>query len=237
MGSVSQLELVAHQAVIGAPAVDERLVVAGLDDLSPLDHDDLVRVADGAQPVGDDDDGLALVEGVQVPDDRLLVVGVERVRGLVEEDIVRILVDGPGDEDALLLPLAQPDPVGADHRVVAEGQALDELLDVGDLHGPRQPGGVDRPVVDGDVAGDRLGEDHAVLHDDTALPPPPFLVELAQGGPADADLAGQQGIKAQEELDEGRLAAPAGADDGGHLAPRYRQAYPVDRFPGGVRVV
>ena len=59
-----------------------------------------------AQPVCHDHHRLSLVELVQVLHDFLLVVRIQRIRRLVEEQELRVLIDRPGDEQALSLPLA-----------------------------------------------------------------------------------------------------------------------------------
>ena len=62
-------------------------MIARLDDLAVVDDDNLVGIPDRAQAVGDNDDGLATIERVEVLHDGPLVVGIERVGGLVKEDI------------------------------------------------------------------------------------------------------------------------------------------------------
>jgi len=87
-----------------------------------VDDDNLVSIPDRAQAVGDDDDGLATIECVEVLHDSPLVVGIKGVRRLVKEDVVGILVHRTGDEDALTLPLAQSHTVTAYLRVVFQWQ-------------------------------------------------------------------------------------------------------------------
>jgi hypothetical protein len=74
--------------------------------------------------VGDDDDGLATVERVEVLHDGPFVVAIKGVRRLVKEDIVWILVHRTGDEDALTLPLAQSHAFTSYLRVVLPNEML-----------------------------------------------------------------------------------------------------------------
>src|SRR5207245_1639355 len=86
---------------------------------------DLVGVADGGQPVGDDQRGTAgqgLGQGVL---DRRLALGVQVRGGLVEDDDARRLEQDPGERDALLLPAGEPVAALADHGVQAVGPAPD----------------------------------------------------------------------------------------------------------------
>ena len=187
--SVPQLQLVLDKTVVRAALCCQRLVVARLDYLAVVNDDNLVGVPDRAQAVGDDDDGLATVEPVEILNDGSLVVGVKRVRCLVKEDIVGILVHSTGNEDTLLLSLAQANTITSDLRIVLQRQRQDIVFDTSYLRGSQQPFLIDVAVVHGNIPRDALGEDHAVLHDDTALTPPPFLVERIDIGTADINLA------------------------------------------------
>ena len=99
-------------------------MVARLDDLSMADDDNLFSIPDRAQAVGDDDDGLATVERVEVLHDGPLVVGIKGVRRLVKEDVVWILVHRTCYKDALTLPQAQSHAVTAYLRVVLPNEML-----------------------------------------------------------------------------------------------------------------
>ena len=128
-------------------------MVARLDDLAMVDDDNLVGIPDRAQAVGDDDNGLATVERVEILHDGPLVVGIERVGGFVEEDVVGILVHRTGDEDALPLPLAQPHAVTSYLRVVLQWQRHHIVVDARYLCGLQQTFLVNVAVVNSNVAG------------------------------------------------------------------------------------
>ena len=205
--SVPQLQLVLDKTVVRAALCCQRLVVARLDYLAVVNDDNLVGVPDRAQAVGDDDDGLATVERVEVLHDGPLVVGIERVGSLVEEDIIRVLVHRTGDEDALTLSLTQPHAVASYLRVVLQWQRHHIVVDARYPCGLQQTFLVDVAVVNSDVACDALRENDTVLHDYSALAAPPFLVERVDIRASDIDLSLQDRIIAEYELDEGRLAA------------------------------
>src|SRR4051812_21310405 len=63
--------------------VDELVVGPGLDDLAVLEHDDPARVADGRQPVGDDDGRTAGEEPAEAVLDLALRADVDVRRRLV----------------------------------------------------------------------------------------------------------------------------------------------------------
>ena len=85
-------------------------MVAGLCHRALVEDYYLVGVAHRRQAVGDHHHGAAPVEPGQVFYNLPLVFGVERVGRLVEEYEVGVLIDGPGDEYALLLPWLRPTP-------------------------------------------------------------------------------------------------------------------------------
>src|SRR5207247_8378722 len=102
---------------------------------------------------------------VEVPLDGLLRLDVERARGLVEEEDRRTVVDGAGDGDALRLPTGQAQSALSDPRLVAQRQALDELVRVRE---GRRPHDTCRRwfFSEGDVAGNRVVEEVVLLEDE-----------------------------------------------------------------------
>ena len=72
----SQLQLVLDQFKIASFHGQKFCVRARLDDLPPVQHNDLVSIYNGAQPVGNYHDGSVLEEIFQVLDDLLFIVGI-----------------------------------------------------------------------------------------------------------------------------------------------------------------
>ena len=93
------------------PLADELVVGAGLDDPALVEDEDPVGVEQGAEPVGDEDDGPVGPGGV----DRLLnpplVDVVERRGPLVEDQDRRVLEEDAGQGDPL--PLAAGEVLAA----------------------------------------------------------------------------------------------------------------------------
>ena len=115
-----------------------------------LQHQDGVGVADGGEPVGDDEDRPAPHEAVQPLLDELLRPGIDRGGGLVQDQHRGLGHRRPGDGQQLPLALGEVCPVGGQHGLIALGQVGDEVVGVGDLGCPdavlvrgRQP-----PVAD-----------------------------------------------------------------------------------------
>ena len=107
---LSELQLVSDKFEIGSPQGRQFLVCPFLRHFSVVEHDDLVGMAHGAEPVGHDKDGLSPVEFLEILHDDAFIVGVQRIGGFVKEDEFRILVNGPGNEDALRCPALSPFP-------------------------------------------------------------------------------------------------------------------------------
>jgi hypothetical protein len=123
-------------------AVSTRRVpsVSPPDDPPVLEHDDLVGVDHGRQPVRDHDEGAVLGDGVDRVAEELLVESVERRGRLVEQQDRRGGEQGAGDRQSLAFAAGEHDAVFADlgepGRVVAlehttevdRAQHLDALL-------------------------------------------------------------------------------------------------------------
>jgi len=70
---------VAIEAGVASAGCDQLVMGAALDDPAAVDNDDLVRVAHGAQPVGDDDAGASAEEHLHGALDAALALGVDAV--------------------------------------------------------------------------------------------------------------------------------------------------------------
>ena len=104
---------------------------APLDDAAVVDHQQLVGLAHGREPVGDDERGAAGQRLAQRPLHRRLGLGVEVRRRLVEHDDVGRLEHEAGQGDPLLLAAREPVAPLADDGVEPVGQVADEVADLG----------------------------------------------------------------------------------------------------------
>ena len=76
---------------------------AALNDLTLIEHDDLVGADDCGEPVSDDQRGAALGHALKRVLNFLFGMAVKRRGRLVEQQNRRRLQDGAGDRHALLL--------------------------------------------------------------------------------------------------------------------------------------
>ena len=230
--SRTQFQLVLHEVVISSSRLHQLFVGAALGYLPFFQHDYLVGVPHRAEPVGHYDHSPALEEFAQIVHYCPLVAGVERVGGLVEEDESGVLVDGPGYKQALLLPRAEPVAVVAYLRVVAKGQAFYEIPYVGSLRGPVHFVPVGGLVHEGYVARNGIGKDEPFLHHGAAPPSPGRLAVTVQGDVPEADPALYRGVKTEQELQKGALAAAARAHYGRDLLGGDGQGDVVENLLG-----
>ena len=222
------------QPGVGAAAPQQFVVRPDLGDLAPFDHHQPVGAAERAQPVGDGDGGPPLDEVLQGQLDFPLGLRVDRGGGLVEDQDPRVDQQRPGDADPLPLAAGEELPPLADQRIVGVGQAEDELVGAGGAGGGDDllPRGV-RPAV-GDVLGHRAVEQKRLLQDDADV-----AAVFLDGEGADVRAVDQDGplgdvVEAADQVDDGGLARPAGADQPDHLAGGDVQ---VDRLQHGPAAV
>ncbi len=136
---------------------------------SVLDDDDLVGVAQCAQPMGDGDDRAAGHQPFQRLDHKVLGLRVQRGSRFVEDQNRVVADQRSGDADALALAAGQRGAAIADQAVVAVGHAVDELVGVGQL-GRRNDvvvGGVG--AAERDVVADGASQQHRVLQHEADL--------------------------------------------------------------------
>ena len=109
------------QTRIKALLPDELVVRATFDDPAIFQHENLIGVANGAEPVRDNEGCAADHE----PRERLLNEalggGIHAGGSLVEDQDRRILKQGAGDANALFLANAEPDAALADLGVESVG--------------------------------------------------------------------------------------------------------------------
>ena len=114
---VAELQIV--EPAIEAAGAEQLVVRAALHHPARVEHDDLVRVAHGGEPVSDHQHRPLRHE----PVDRLLHqplgLGVERAGGLVEDEDRRVAEERPRDGDPLPLSAREPGAALAEDRVVA----------------------------------------------------------------------------------------------------------------------
>jgi len=187
-------------------------------DRAVFEDDDLVRVHDRADALRDDD----LRRARHFPCKRGAQTRVGREvegRKAVVEDVDRgALRQGPGDRQTLAL---APGDVGAplgDLRLEAFAHLFHEVPGLGRLEKPPEFFVARALVSVAQVVGHGAAEQEGLLRH-KADPAPQILErEPAHVDPVDEHSPSSHVVKARDETDERRLAAPGTADDGDRLA-------------------
>ncbi|KAH0533739.1 hypothetical protein FGG08_007578 [Glutinoglossum americanum] len=219
------------------PVADRQLVVgAGLDDAAAIDHRHAVDIADGREPVRDDDRGPSAHRLLQGDLHGPFAGLVEGAGGLVEDQDPRIAVERPGDREALALAPGQARTPVAQDVVQALGETADEFRGIGQLRGP--PGAllVGSAVAPRDVAQDGVVEEDHVLVDHADVPAQVAQVEAGQVVAVDLHLAALRTVEAEGEARDGALAAARRPDQGERRAGGDLQRQAVERRPAAPRI-
>ena len=82
---------------------EELRVRAAFDDSPVVEHENQVRLPDGAEPVGDDKAGATLQKGREGPLNAGLGQGINRARGLIKDEDAGIGQQGAGEGNELSL--------------------------------------------------------------------------------------------------------------------------------------
>ena len=104
------LPLAADKVGVDAGLGDKLAVLALLDNAAVVEHEDLIRVADGFQPVRDHNDGLVARQGFDGLLKPVFVFGVNIRGGFVQNDDGRVLEHCARNGDALLPESDAPPP-------------------------------------------------------------------------------------------------------------------------------
>lgn len=99
-----------------------------LDDVTVVEDDDLVGIADGTEAVGNDEGGASLHDGVHTSLYQLFGTGVDTGGRLVEDQDGGIGNGSTGNGKELALALAEVATVSAEHGMVAVGETTDEVV-------------------------------------------------------------------------------------------------------------
>ena len=213
-----QFQRAGVELIVGALEFEQVVVRAALDDAAVVQHHDGVGVAHGREAVGDDEHGAALHQGVHAALHDGLGARVDGRSGLVEDHHRRVGHGRAGDGQQLPLALAEVGAVALQLRIVALGQAADEVVCAGQLGGGDAffIGGVQLAVAY--VLHHRAGEEVGVLQNDAQRVAQIGLLDLVDVNTVVTDLAIVDIVEAVDEVGDGGLARAGGADEGQLLA-------------------
>ena len=142
-----------------------------LDDAPVLEDDDEVGIADRRQPVGDDEGRSSSEQEPQRPFDLPLGADVDRRGGLVQDQDSRVGEQRARQRHKLTLSKRESRAAFLQLRLVAVLEAQDEVVRADRLRGLHHLFRRRVGAAEGDVLGDRAGEEEAFLGNDPELVP------------------------------------------------------------------
>ena len=113
------LKLANVQVMIEPASIEQRLMRALFDNFSVVDHDDLISIADGAQPVRDHEAGAALHQTQQRLLNARFGAGIDAARRLVEDLDAGVGQHSARNRQQLALPLAEVAGSFREHGLIA----------------------------------------------------------------------------------------------------------------------
>ena len=187
---------------------------AALDNLAIAHYQDAIGVANRRQTVCHDKARATSHELVECRLHLQLGTRIDARRCLVQQQNRRIGEHDARDAQQLFLTLAKRAAVLADHRIVAAWQLHDKLMRMSAL------GGLDNLLAHGigttvgNVLGYRALEQPGVLQHHAKGAAQARTRVVTRGATIDRDAPGIDIVKAQQQVDERRLATARGTDEG-----------------------
>ncbi len=193
-------------------------MAALLGDTGLIHHHDAVGVADGGQPMRDDQGGSPACQFRQGTLDGVLGFGIEGRGGFVQDQDRRVFEEHARNRQALFLTTRQFHPALADHGIQTVRQRSDGAVELGAPCGLQDLGFRRiKPAIENILAQGAAEQEHVLLHD-ADLAAQRFQGHRADIHPIDGDAAGLCLIEARQQGAERGLAGAGGADEGHRLA-------------------
>src|SRR5919107_776286 len=212
------------QLLVEALAAHKLVVSALLDQLSVVQDQDEVGVADRGEAVRDHERGAPDHQAFPAVQDDGLRPRVDGRRRLVQDADRGVFQKGPRDADALAFAAGELGPALAEYGLVLVRQAHDEVVGVGVS---RRPDDViharPEPPVE-DVFGYGAREQQRFLQHDADLPAQRRERQLAKVDAVEQDAASRRVVESGKGAYEGGLAGTGRADKGDTLSrPRLER--------------
>ena len=186
---------------------------------APVQHQDLVGIAHGADALGDHEGGAALHQLVERLLDLVLGLGVHAAGRVVQDQDARVEQQRAGDRDALLLAAARGwsrarrpacrSPAGS-CTMKSCAAAARAAASTSSWAGIR--------AAEGDVVADRAAEQGRLLQHDADLRAQALERHVAHVVAVDQHAPGGDVVEARDQVDDRGLAAAGGAEQGDRLA-------------------
>ena len=160
-----------------------------IDDVATVQHQDLMAVGQGTEPVRHDQHGPAKRDALDVGIDQRLAFRIERAGGLIQDQDARIMDQRPRDRQTLALAAGQIGRTFLDPGLIAFGQTLDELLGAGQAGGAHRIAQGQAGAAGQDIVLDAAAEQEVFLQHHAEAAPQMRQIDLPQVGAVDLDGA------------------------------------------------
>lgn len=147
------LGLLVVKAAVEFAARIEFLMVATGDDVPGIEDEDTVSVLNGAETVGDGEDGATFGERFKGRLYLMLAFRIEGGGGFIKDNDGGIFEKGAGDCDALTLSARETGAAFADKGIVSVIEGFNEFVGVGEAGGLTDGVVVGLRISDADVIG------------------------------------------------------------------------------------
>ena len=213
-----QLKGTGIELVVGAFFCDQIIVGAPFDDAAVIQHHNAVGIFDGGEAVGDDEHGAACHQLIHTILHQFFGTGIDGGSGFVQNHHRGIGYRCPGDGDQLPLTLGKAGTVAGQLRIIALGQAGDEIVGIGQLCG------LDAGFVGGgevaitDIIHHRAGEEVGFLQYHAQGTAQVGFSDLIDIDAVVADFAVSDVVEAVDKVSDGGLAGTGSTHEGDLLA-------------------
>ncbi len=126
--------------------------------------------------MGYDNDSPAFVKFRKIFNYSSFVLSIEGICRFIKENEVWILIDSTGYENTLFLPLTETNSVTTNQCIIFKRKSHYIVMYVGYECRFFKTTDVNIAIVNRNVTGNGFRKYHSVLHDDTAMPTPPFQI-------------------------------------------------------------
>ena len=199
-------------------------MVAALDDLPGLHHQNLVRIDHRRQAVRDHQGSFVLRHIGQFGLDGAFIGRVQRRGSFIKHQNRWVLEQGAGNGHALLFATRQFQTALAHRGLVALGRGSNEIVDAGRTRSTLNLGLAGPGTAIGDVVGHAVVEQHRVLWHDAQGLAHARLSDLPNVLPRNADEALLHVVKTKHQARQRGLARARRADHRHGFAGRNREA-------------
>src|SRR5262245_34542806 len=206
--------------VVDTALLHKTFMRASLNYRTAIQHDNEIRIANGAQPVGNDQRGPSLEYLIQVLLNRPLTLSIKRAGSLIKYQYPRLPVQRSRNCNPLPLPSGKALAAFADLSLITRRHLTDEIMSTSEHRRADYLFEGRIRVTQRNVLSDSAAEKKHVLWHDTNLSTKARERHLVHIIAVDRNGSLIGFMQSQQQIGKGSLAGPASPDNGNRLAGR-----------------